>query len=534
MAGNTDIEKTKTTDTDNGHRDIHLGQVDTLASLGYQPSHLLQNRSMLTLLFQSLAISAIPFGVGGPLISAIYGDGQLELFIGWIIVVLLGQCVALSISELASRYPTSAGPYYWSFQLASKGKTVLSFVIGCIWLIGNWTIALSVNYGFAVLTAATISMYKPEWQATSWQLLLILYALLLVTLLVCTWGNRWLPKVDTACAGWTGLTILIIMISLSVKAKAGRHDVKYALTNFDTSFSGWGSFSFFIGLLPGAYVYSAIGMISAMAEKCEQPAVKVPRAISFAVNVEGLAGLLFILPICFTMPPLEEVITAPYGQALPVIFLSVMGSRGGALGLLLLVLVLTMCCSLSITTAASRCTWAFARDDAILLSRLWSRVDDKLGVPKWALVLVTILQMLLGLINLGSSSAFTAFVSVGVMGLEVSYFVPIAVSLWHGPKEVNAAPFNCGRILGTTVNFVAVVWILFQVVLFSMPTALPVTEVTMNYASVVFCGFAAISAVWYIINARKGNKKYSEHNPIHRLTCPPVYKGPPESDGIRA
>jgi amino acid transporter len=28
--------------------------------------------------------------------------------------------VAMSISELASRYPTSAGPYYWSFQLAGK------------------------------------------------------------------------------------------------------------------------------------------------------------------------------------------------------------------------------------------------------------------------------------------------------------------------------------------------------------------------------------------------------------------------------
>jgi hypothetical protein len=36
-----------------------------------------------------------------------------------------------------------------------------------------------------------------------------------------------------------------------------------------------------------------------------------------------------------------------------------------------------------------------------------------------------------------------------------------------------------------------------------MPTALPVTAVSMNYASVVFVGFMAISAVWYLVYARK-------------------------------
>ncbi|KAI6099974.1 hypothetical protein EV401DRAFT_2032709, partial [Pisolithus croceorrhizus] len=35
-----------------------------------------------------------------------------------------------------------------------------------------------------------------------------------------------------------------------------------------------------------------------------------------------------------------------------------------------------------------------------------------------------------------------------------------------------------------------------------MPAVVPVTPVTMNYASVVFIGFAIISAVWYMINGR--------------------------------
>lgn len=478
--------------------------LDSLAALGYTPE-LRRNRSLFTLLFQTLAIAAIPYGEGGPLISAIYGGGQLSIFVGWLVVLVLDECVALSLSELASRYPTSAGPYYWSFQIAKRHKTVLSFITGWVWLIGNWTITLSVNFGFASLVSATVAMYHPDYLLNDWQLLLIFYAVCLGAFVICAFGNKFLPMVDTICAAWTGISILIILIALSVKADVGRHSASYALGHYDTSFSGYGGFTFFIGLLPAAYTFSAIGMISSMAEEVADPAVKVPKAMSLCVPVGGIAGLFFIIPICVTMPPLADVIGAPVSQALPYIFHTVMGSPGGGLGLTFLVLGVTMFCSISITVAASRCTWAFARDDAIPGARLFAVVNDKLGVPVWALALTTVVQMLLGLINLGSSSAFTAFVSVGVIALAVSYAIPIGISLlWNKRHEVNQARWNCGPIIGSFVNVVALVWITFEVVLFSMPGALPVTDVSMNYASVVLVGFLAISAVWYFVYARKG------------------------------
>jgi hypothetical protein len=116
-----DAEKAQTLDnttsnTNTGRRSsVQVGDVDdvnVLDKLGYKPE-LTRNRSMFTLLFQSLAIAAIPYGEGGPLISAIYGGGQLSIFLGWIIVLILDECVAVSLAELASKYPTSAGPYYW-------------------------------------------------------------------------------------------------------------------------------------------------------------------------------------------------------------------------------------------------------------------------------------------------------------------------------------------------------------------------------------------------------------------------------------
>ncbi|TVY75794.1 putative amino-acid permease [Lachnellula suecica] len=507
-----DSEKQSPETVPNGIGTIH--EIDSLTALGYTPE-LRRNRSLFTLLFQTLAIAAIPYGEGGPLISAIYGGGQLSIFVGWLMVLVLDECVAISLSELASRYPTSAGPYYWSFQIAKRNKTVLSFITGWVWLIGNWTITLSVNFGFASLISATIAMYHPDFVANSWQLLLIFYAICLITFVICAFGNSFLPMVDTICAAWTGISILIILIALSVKADVGRHSAAYTLGHYETSLSGWGGFTFFIGLLPAAYTFSAIGMISSMAEEVADPAIKVPWAMSLCVPVGGIAGLFFIIPICATMPDLADIITAPAAQALPYIFHKVMGSPGGGLALTFLVLGVTMFCSISITVAASRCTWAFARDEAIPGAKLFAIVHPKLSIPVWSLGLVTVVQMLLGLINLGSSSAFTAFVSVGVMGLAVSYAIPIAISLiWNRRVEVNKARWNVGPLVGTVVNVVSLLWIAFEVVLFSMPTALPVTLISMNYASVVLVGFMAIAAVWYFVYARK------------------VYKGPPASDGL--
>ncbi|EKJ78244.1 hypothetical protein NXS19_011451 [Fusarium pseudograminearum] len=490
------------------------GDAADLTALGYKPE-LQRNRSMFTLLFQSLAIAAIPYGFGAPLINSVYGGGQLSMFLGWIIVCILDECIAISLGELAARWPTSAGPYYWSFQIASpQYRTVLSFITGWTWLVGNWTITLSVNFGFASLLAGGISIFLPDYEWQPWKLVLIFYGLCVFTWVIVAFGNKFLPAVDTFCAAFTGITIFITCVYLSKEAKDGRHSPDYTLGHFDPNLSGWGNFGFWVGALPSAYAFSAIGMITSMAEECGDVTVKLPRAMALCVPVGCIAGLFFVIPICATLPPLEILLQAPLGQVLPVIFYRVTGSKAGAMALIVLVLIVTLFCSISITVAASRTTWAFARDRAIPLSRVWSKVDKRHGTPIMALTLTTVVEMLLGLIYLGSSSAFNAFIAVGVIGLAASYAIPISLSMLTRRAGVNTAPWTFGNRFGWIINIIALAWICFEMVLFTLPVAIPVNAVTMNYAVVVFFGFMAISAVWYVVHARH------------------VYKGPPESDGL--
>lgn len=100
---------------------------------------------------------------------------------------------------------------------------------GWTWLIGNWTITLSVNFGFASLIAATVALYHPDWTPEPWQLLLIFYAICLLTFVIVAYGNKLLPMVDTICAAFTAISILVTLICLSAKASAGRHSARDTL-----------------------------------------------------------------------------------------------------------------------------------------------------------------------------------------------------------------------------------------------------------------------------------------------------------------
>src|SRR6478735_9458117 len=59
-----------------------------------------------------------------------------------------------------------------------------------------------------------------------------------------------------------------------------------------------------------------------------------------------------IIPICATLPPLEDLLAAPLGQVLPMIFYRVMGTQAGGIALTGLVLIVTLLCSIYITVAA--------------------------------------------------------------------------------------------------------------------------------------------------------------------------------------
>lgn len=78
--------------------------------------------------------------------------------------------------------------------------------------------------------------------------------------------------------------------------------------------------------------------------------------------------------------------------------------------------------------------------------------------------------MLVTLLSLGSSSAFNAFLNVGIIGVDLSYGLPIFISLLDRRRTVSSAPYNMGWI-GVGCNVITTAWVAFSLVLFCMVSA---------------------------------------------------------------
>lgn len=67
---------------------------------------------------------------------------------GWVIMSLISICIAVSLGEIASRFPVSGGVYYWSFMLSPpKWSPLVSWVVGWLSVVGNVMVTLSANFG---------------------------------------------------------------------------------------------------------------------------------------------------------------------------------------------------------------------------------------------------------------------------------------------------------------------------------------------------------------------------------------------------
>ncbi|TKA73132.1 hypothetical protein B0A55_06261 [Friedmanniomyces simplex] len=481
--------------------DHHAADAD-LAKLGYT-SELPRSLSMLSVLGLSFAIMAVPYGLSTTMYITLTDGQSVTILWGWVLVSLISLSIAASLAEICAVYPTAGGVYYWSAMMATKDwAKIASWVTGWMNLVGNWTVTLSINFGGAQLILSAISIWNEEWVASAWQTVLTFWCVMLICFLVNAFGSAYLDLINKVCIFWTAGSVIIILItvlSMSDHKRSG----EFVFAHYDASASGWpAGWAFFVGLLQAAYTLTGYGLVASMCEEVQNPAREVPKAMVMSVGAAGVTGVVYLIPILFVLPDVDYLLHAASGQPIGLVFKQATGSAGGGFGLLFLILGIMFFAGTGALTAASRCTYAFARDGAIPGSRWFGTTNKRLGIPLWGLVLSTVVDCLLGLIYFGSTAAFNSFTGVATICLSCGYGLPILVSVLRGRRMVKHSTFSLGKF-GYAINCVCLAWICLAIVIFCMPVSLPVTASSMNYASVVFAGFAGISIGWYFIRGRK-------------------------------
>lgn len=194
---------------------INTSADDLLEAMGYA-SELKRNRSTLQVAFMSFVLASIPYGLATTFFYPLAGGGPANIIWGWVAVSAIILCVAISLGEITSVYPTAGGVYYQTFMLSPPWcRKILSWICGWSYVVGNITITLSVNFGTTLFFIACINLFESEpgvgiFPATNWQIFLVFVGITLLCNLVAALGNKWLPWLDVRkCYGmkfWAKLT----------------------------------------------------------------------------------------------------------------------------------------------------------------------------------------------------------------------------------------------------------------------------------------------------------------------------------------
>lgn len=81
-----------------------------LENLGYK-AELSRNRSTFQVAFMSFVLASIPYGLATTLAYPLVGGGPVNVIWGWVAVSLIIVCVAASLGEITSVYPTAGGTF---------------------------------------------------------------------------------------------------------------------------------------------------------------------------------------------------------------------------------------------------------------------------------------------------------------------------------------------------------------------------------------------------------------------------------------
>jgi len=162
------------------------------------------------------------------------------------------MCIACSVAELVSAYPTCGGLYYTVSRLAPEDWVPsISWVVGWINLLGQVAGVASSEYGSAQMLLAAVSMSRDfAYTPTTGTTVGVMAALTAFCGLVNSLPTWWMEKMTSSYVIFHVLVLISCAIALLVKTE-NKHSSSYVFTNIEAGNSGWTpvGFSFLFGFL---------------------------------------------------------------------------------------------------------------------------------------------------------------------------------------------------------------------------------------------------------------------------------------------
>jgi len=469
-------------------------------------------------------ISILAGGFTSYWIGATFG-GPLVVTVGWLIVGLMALFVGMSMGEICSAYPTAGGLYFWSAKLATKNGPLWSWFTGWFNFIGQIGVIASVDYALANYIVRFINMYADTTTAadgtkvpdliitpTARNLFIVFVLVVLSHGLLNTFGQKMVKMLGDISVWWHVIGVVVIFAVLFI-GPDHQQSVSY-LFEYQNNSAWSGGIStlyvFFLGFLLAQYTITGFDASAHVSEETRGARVSAPKAIVRSIYISAIAALVLNVGFLLATPDaLKKTDASAVGITFPVtIFESVLSSFAAKL-LVFISVVGQYFCGMASVTANSRMIYAFSRDGGLPGSSLWHKINPKTRTPTNAVWLGVVTSAVVGALSLlqsdaGVSVAFFALTGICVVGLYISYVIPVFLRL-RSPNFVQG-PWNL-KGYSKLIGWISVVWVVFISILFFAPL-FPAwkwwSDVnTANYAGpLILLGFIGVG-LWWVASAKK-------------------------------
>ncbi len=496
-----------------------------LAELGYTQS-LQRGWSSFSNFAISFTIISVLAGCFTSYFVAWNSGGPIAISWGWPIICGLILLVAFSMSELVSRYPTAGGIYWWSSELG--GKT-WGWFTGWFNLIGLVGVVASVDYACAQFMNVLFGLYSLDLGFMNFgdaehilpETFVLFVAILTLHALVNIFSSPLVALFNNISVGWHVLGVAVIIgILIIVPDKHQSLDFVFTERINNTGFSdgsiGGGFFWFYVlplGFLLTMYTQTGYDASAHISEETKGAAIGAAKGVWRSVFWSGVIGWFVLLAITFAATDTGFINDAGNGFGLgasTAIFGSALDPWAAKM-VILIAVIGQLFCGMAGLTSASRMCYAFSRDRAVPGHRIWTRLNHH-RVPAYSVIFMAFLSFLVTLPALEGDEnnytyAFTAVVSITVIGLYIAYVIPVYLR-WRKGDSWEPGPWTLGKKY-KWVNPAAVIWVIICVIIFSLPQSpagVPWDDAFdlkfLNYAPVTVAVVIIAVGLWWLISAR--------------------------------
>jgi amino acid transporter len=383
------------------------------------------------------------------------------------------------------------------------------------WQAGN----ASGSFLTGTIIQALLVVNYPDYNPLAWQGTLFVFAMVLVLLIVNIWGAPLWAGIQNGLMVLHILFFLVVIIILWVMAP--HQTAKAVFTEFSNA-GGWSSMGLSVMVGQITAIYSLLGRQNSsrplwrflltgsgsdatahIAEEVRDAGRYVPISIFWSYVANGIMAIIFLITYLFSIESVEDALNDPSGYPFIYVFQTAMSNQGTT-ALTIIVLIIVIAANISWNASTARQTFAFARDNGLPFSKWISHVNASKELPVNSIILTCTITCLLSLINIGSSTAFNAIISVQVVAIMFTYGISMSCVLYRRishPELIPKARWSLGR-WGVAVNSTGIVYVTFIFFWSFWPNNTPVTAQNFNWSVALFVGVLVISLIMYVVQGR--------------------------------